>query len=492
MDNFEVQKEALKRIIREFSKAGNYIEAIPYMEQYCELIKNHYGADSDRYITVINDLGGMYRNVGNFEKSYETFNNALKLIEQKIGNRSEQYATATVNLACMYRLTEEFDKAESMFLNAINIYDSDETMQKILKSEISSIDKETLVRKSTLYANASNNLATLYQDMGKIDESIERLSKSLELLKNTSNHEYIAISLCNLANALMQSGKLDEAESVNLSSIEMFKKHLTTEHPSYLTALNNQGSIYFYKRQYEKALQNFETVEPLLKATYGENSPQYKYLTYNIQEVKNKININANTNNDSIVDEIVKIEWEMFQRVNNTGGRAGCQDDLNTFEIMRKSQYKAWRYDLLESYLEDLNKAVYHHKNLIMEKYARMMKHTHFLEYLEIKDALPKISPEKELLIEKVCELYKEQDEIYSAKYPKLRKTGRPSDPSKTATVDIYFEGEVMTFSEKTLQIFQNYLEELKSKNLSLAILINENISKAYGYSSIEDAESKL
>ena len=48
-----------------------------------------------------------------------------------------------------------------------------------------------------------------------------------------------------------------------------------------------------------------------------------------------------------MIEEIIKTEWDMFQHVNNIGGRASCQDDWETFHIMRTSQYENWTDDLL-------------------------------------------------------------------------------------------------------------------------------------------------
>ena len=41
-----------------------------------------------------------------------------------------------------------------------------------------------------------------------------------------------------------------------------------------------------------------------------------------------------------IIDEILEREWIFFQRANNKGGRAECQNNRDEFIIMRKSQWE--------------------------------------------------------------------------------------------------------------------------------------------------------
>ena len=45
---------------------------------------------------------------------------------------------------------------------------------------------------------------------------------------------------------------------------------------------------------------------------------------------------------EETVGTIVRIEWEMMDKVQNCGGRAHCQDDWETFRLMRTSQMRAW------------------------------------------------------------------------------------------------------------------------------------------------------
>lgn len=69
-----------------------------------------------------------------------------------------------------------------------------------------------------------------------------------------------------------------------------------------------------------------------------------------------------------IIEQIIKLEWKQFDKVKNEGGRASCQDDFETFSIMRKGQYLAWPEELLKSYCVDLQVAEEKGWNLIMEK----------------------------------------------------------------------------------------------------------------------------
>ena len=105
-----------------------------------------------------------------------------------------------------------------------------------------------------------------------------------------------------------------------------------------------------------------------------------------------------------LVCHIVSAEWTMFDKVHNCGGRACCQDDWGTFEIMRGSQMEAWPEDLLNSYLKDLREAAAEERNLLCEKYAYMMERTYPEEYEAMRNRLPVPSLEKIWLTEWICD----------------------------------------------------------------------------------------
>ena len=76
------------------------------------------------------------------------------------------------------------------------------------------------------------------------------------------------------------------------------------------------------------------------------------------------------------IEKIIDMEWQMFQKVENIGGRASCQDDFETFYIMRFSQYGSWTDEMVNYYLDFAEDALLRGRNLVSEKYARMMEET--------------------------------------------------------------------------------------------------------------------
>jgi hypothetical protein len=74
---------------------------------------------------------------------------------------------------------------------------------------------------------------------------------------------------------------------------------------------------------------------------------------------------------DQVTANVLEEELSMFQTVPNVGGRASCQDDVRTFQIMRSSQMAGWSEAVLLSYLDDLKEAAMAGRNLFTEKYAR-------------------------------------------------------------------------------------------------------------------------
>lgn len=195
-----------------------------------------------------------------------------------------------------------------------------------------------------------------------------------------------------------------------------------------------------------------------------------------------------------IISEIVTREWSFFQTVNNAGGRAYCQDDRKTFDIMRKSQFMAWKEDVCKSYLDDLITAETEQRNPLMEKYAYMMEYTSPSEYAQIKDKLPPISDEVRKLAEAVVVYHLQWHVDFTNAYPRLTSTGRPTSQSvlDVTSVEVYLRGELYTYSFETLKRYLAMVQDFKAAGINLNQRIEENTVKMYGYRSLDQTEELL
>lgn len=199
---------------------------------------------------------------------------------------------------------------------------------------------------------------------------------------------------------------------------------------------------------------------------------------------------------EQLIFEIAQMEWDMFQHVYNTGGRASCQDDPDTFFKMRMSQWLVYSDELLESYANDCREALLAGKNFYFEKYTRMMETTYPEEYEKVKQYLPEISEEKRELAEKIVAVHLKWDEEMMRDYPGIRERGRvvhTAEDSALAgsSMESYLRAELLTYSEKTISILWAETEAAQKASGNLVKDIIENETKFYGYASLEQAEKK-
>ena len=198
----------------------------------------------------------------------------------------------------------------------------------------------------------------------------------------------------------------------------------------------------------------------------------------------------------NIIDEIVRLEWKQFDRVHNEGGRADCQDNWNTFYIMRKSQFLAFSDDLLESYSKDLQEAEASGANLIEQKYAYMMESTAKEEYLKIAKYLPPVSKEKREHIENIISIQIPMMETFALSYPKMAGNARNihtyEDSAYNTSYETYLRGELSTYSMDSVCLYEKMIEDMKAHGENIAKIIMTNTALLYGYESLDACEESL
>ena len=184
---------------------------------------------------------------------------------------------------------------------------------------------------------------------------------------------------------------------------------------------------------------------------------------------------------EDIIESIIQMEWEFFDKVENEGGRASCQDNWETFSKMRRSQYMAWPEPLIESWKSDLVRANEEGRNPLTEKYGYMMC----------------VSPKKIDTARRIVDRLIPQNETFRAKYPRVSGRGRPLRTSEEpaagwTSIETYELGELWTYSQKTLELFEANLDAFEKEGKSYPETVVENGLKLRGFKSLEEAEAIL
>jgi len=199
---------------------------------------------------------------------------------------------------------------------------------------------------------------------------------------------------------------------------------------------------------------------------------------------------------EHIIKEILRKEWKMFINVQNKGGKALCQEDNKTFTIMRSSQFEGLPINILESYFHDLTVAERQGRNLMTEKYARMMESTAPLEYEEIKNLLVEIDKVSQKYIEKIIPIFLEWEKKFRFEYPYLSSISRPvlslEDSLSSTSFETYLKAELSTYSSNTLQLYYDFIKRNNENNINLSRQIQSNIVTKYGYHSLQEANDSV
>ncbi len=197
-----------------------------------------------------------------------------------------------------------------------------------------------------------------------------------------------------------------------------------------------------------------------------------------------------------LIGKIVALEWKAFDKVENQGGRASCQDDYETFSIMIKSQYMLWSREMLESFIGDFESANARGWNLITEKYGKMEESTAPDEYAKIADSMPPVSDEKKQIIEAIVANQVGMMEEFAKEYPKAAGEARSihtsEDTPYNTSYETYLRGEISTYSDTTLSLYGRFVADCAATGRNIAAETIGNSALLYGYASLDDMESKL
>lgn len=211
--------------------------------------------DKEQINTMQNNLGELYRNMGDYERAEPALMEAVKTAPEN----SLAIATSLNNLALVQKAIGKYAEAEVSYKKAIDAYK--------FQNKTNHPD----------YTNPVNNLGELYRTMGRTQEAANAFMEVIEIRKKLlgTDHPNYANALNNLALLESEVGYYEDAEKHFLECTIIYKKILGEQHRFYANALNNLAFVYKATGKIEKAKETYEECLRLAKESVGENSDKY-------------------------------------------------------------------------------------------------------------------------------------------------------------------------------------------------------------------------
>lgn len=266
-------------------RQGHEKDMIPILKE--AILQAEHSKNYAKIIELKNDLGGCYRNIGNFKESIKILQEALSLYNTHMPSIPSLKATLLLNLANSYREKKEYFEADENFSTAKKIF-------------------EELKDTSYAYISLLNNYALLYQELGKYSTAEKLQKKAVSLLEKEPT---LAIPLAISYNNLYEIQKKTKSYTP-VQILEMIKKaekillsSVGSQHPIYAAILNTKADFAIHNREYLKALKYYKEACTIVKTAYGNKSEPYKTISENIQkltdiiETLNKENISLLSKN---------------------------------------------------------------------------------------------------------------------------------------------------------------------------------------------------
>jgi serine/threonine protein kinase/tetratricopeptide (TPR) repeat protein len=147
----------------------------------------------------------------------------------------------------------------------------DRTAKELAPDKIEGVfPKQPLVQAEIL-----RTVGTTYCGIGEAGVALDFLIRSVELFRRHlgSDHPETLTSMNNLALVYHDLGKLDQALPLLEETLKLRKAKLGTDHPDTLTSMNNLAACYWSRKQLDKSMSLYEETLKLLKAKLGPEHP---------------------------------------------------------------------------------------------------------------------------------------------------------------------------------------------------------------------------
>lgn len=240
-----------------YEYAADHQAALGYFHKALASAEAQHGPQSEEVAKVLNNLGVVYNELGEFSKALDHLQRALEIRVAVHGEENNLTATTYQNLGNTYLVSGDPNKALEYFQKALEIN------QKVLDPD------------DPAFAVSYNDLGNVFYSLGDYGKALEYLEKALEIQTKiySGGHLHTAATLNNIGMLLSDKGDYQTALDNYFKALAIQEKIVGPGHPDIAISYNNIGSVYYYTSDFSKALEYFRKALDIRVAAFGEKHP---------------------------------------------------------------------------------------------------------------------------------------------------------------------------------------------------------------------------
>ncbi|HEC44377.1 MAG TPA: tetratricopeptide repeat protein [Bacteroides sp.] len=229
--------------------SGNYDRALEKWMDCVDVIKmqEFQAVDStkkegltDQRATLLNNIGVVYKTMGEYDKAIEYYQENLK-IQEAAGNLIKM-AWARTNIANVYFAFEiDFELALEYYQVSLDLF--------LTHNEEKPEDVLGIMGLAQTYMN----MGIVYKELDSIDNALDNFSTALQYFENLDNSAGIAATQRNLGSVYMEEGNFREALEAVQASLDYY--HEIGQLKEEAEDLKNLGKIHYHMQNYSQALE---------------------------------------------------------------------------------------------------------------------------------------------------------------------------------------------------------------------------------------------
>ena len=289
-----------------YSGLGLYDTAATVLHRALVLHREHAISDDPGSAGLLTALAGARLNAGDFDSPDSLFRQALQIRRQALGADDPLVTSSIENLAFYLRRRDQLDEAASLYDEALAIERRAQRtgqlaslldgLGEVRNRQGNYLGAEQLFREAVqlveraepldplILATARNNLAVALSELGKNDEAAAHIRYALTVYQRhyEPDHAFVSSARVALGRIMRDVGSLATAESLFVLALEADRRRLGPEHAAIATQLGYVAGIRMSRGRAAEAEQLYREALAIRVNAYG---AEHAFVAVSINEL---------------------------------------------------------------------------------------------------------------------------------------------------------------------------------------------------------------